>query len=68
VVGYWRSVAEGAIDRQVVIRMLAPPDKAADLQKVAKRHLRRHHLSGFTAPGPLLPVVSCPDHGRRPHP
>jgi hypothetical protein len=35
VVGYWRSVAEGAIDRQVVIRMLAPPDKAADLQKVA---------------------------------
>jgi hypothetical protein len=35
VVGYWRSQAEGAIDRQVVIRMIAPADKAADLQKVA---------------------------------
>jgi hypothetical protein len=34
VVGYWRSVRDGAIDRQVVVRMTAAPDGVAQIQKV----------------------------------
>jgi hypothetical protein len=35
VVAYWRSAADGAINRQMVFRMTAPPAKADDLRKVA---------------------------------
>jgi hypothetical protein len=35
VVGYWRSVADGAIDRQVVLRLTAPAARVNDLRKVA---------------------------------
>jgi len=35
VVGYWHSVPSGPLDRQVVLRMTAPPDQAAVLRKVA---------------------------------
>jgi hypothetical protein len=35
VIGYWRSAPEGPINRQVVLRLTAPKDQAADLQKVA---------------------------------
>jgi hypothetical protein len=34
-VGYWRSVKDGVLDRQIVVRMIAPADKAAEIQKVA---------------------------------
>jgi len=34
VVGYWRSVQDGPIDRQIVVRLTAPPEAAADIQKV----------------------------------
>ncbi|MGX4652338.1 hypothetical protein ACWCHM_01435 [Micromonospora sp. SCSIO 07396] len=32
---YWRSVPEDAIDRQLVLRMTAPPDRADEVRKVA---------------------------------
>jgi hypothetical protein len=35
VIGYWNSVPQGPIDRQVVLRMTAPKNQAADVQKVA---------------------------------
>jgi hypothetical protein len=35
VIGYWRSVPDGPIDRQVVLRMTAPPDRADEIRKVA---------------------------------
>ena len=35
VVGYWRSVPDGAIDRQLVLRMTAPPDRTDEIRKVA---------------------------------
>jgi hypothetical protein len=35
VVGYWRSVNDGVLDRQIVVRFTAPADKAAEIQKVA---------------------------------
>ncbi len=34
-VGYWRSTAKGQIDRQVILHMTAPPQRADDLRKVA---------------------------------
>ena len=33
-VGYWRSVPENEINRQLVFRMTAPPDRADELRKV----------------------------------
>jgi hypothetical protein len=33
-VGYWRSVNDGVLDRQIVVRLTAPADKAAEIQKV----------------------------------
>ncbi len=35
VVGWWRSVPEDAIDREIVIRMTAPLDRADEIRKVA---------------------------------
>jgi hypothetical protein len=34
-VGYWRSVEDGPINRQIVVRMTAPADRAGEIQKVA---------------------------------
>jgi hypothetical protein len=34
-VAYWRSVADGPINRQLVFRMTSPADKADDIRKVA---------------------------------
>jgi hypothetical protein len=33
-VGYWRSVNDGVLDRQIVVRLTAPADRAAEIQKV----------------------------------
>ena len=35
VVGFWRSVANGPVDRMVVLRLTATPERARDIQAVA---------------------------------
>jgi hypothetical protein len=34
-VGYWRSGGQDEVDRQVVLRMIGPPDDASQIQRVA---------------------------------
>jgi hypothetical protein len=46
-VGYWRSVNDGVLDRQIVVRMTAPAARAAEIQKVVNS-VRTEVLYGAT--------------------